>query len=75
MQLLRDNGAIVGYAGGRNNPRNANVNEFMQKIRDIANPLDMDYPRDAAKADNGERMKNIRKASRACTSLIRVYQC
>lgn len=75
MQMLRDKGAVVGYGGGHNNPANQNVNDFMKTVRDISRPLDMDYPRDAARADNGERMNNIRKASRACTSLIRVYQC
>lgn len=74
MQALGENGASVGNTG-KNLPQNARVNAFMQEMRDKADPLDMDYPRDAALADGGKRMENINKASRVCTSMITVKNC
>ena len=75
LQMLRDAGAQVGEAVGRNNPRNAFVNAFVQEVRDLAMPSDLDHPEDEGFADGGERVRNIRKASIACTSLIRVRRC
>ena len=48
------------------------MNEFMQTLRDRADPLDMEYPRDEAMADGGMRMKNIRKAEKVCAQMITV---
>lgn len=63
-------GACIGGGCGKNNPRNAKVNEFMRRMRDIARPIDLDHPQDEGRANNGMRKQNIAKASRACTSLI-----
>lgn len=49
--------------------------QFLVDLINIADPLDMDYPEDAAKADGGERMNNIYKANAACEQLIGVVQC
>lgn len=73
--MLRDKAAAVGASVGKNQPRNARVNKFMQDLRDRTNPLDMDYPRDEAKADGGMRMENIHKASAVCTQMISVRRC
>lgn len=43
---------------------------FLQKLVEVGQPLDMDYPEDEAKADNGKRMENIGKLNAACTSLL-----
>ena len=75
VQMLQDDGAAVGARVGRNNPRNRFVNQFLQEVRDRAQPLDLDHPQDEGRADGGERVANIRKASLACTALIEVHQC
>jgi hypothetical protein len=75
LQMLGDDNARVGEAVGRNNPRNAFVNAFLQEVRDVAQPSDLDHPEDEGLADGGERVRNIRKASFACTSLIQVRRC
>ena len=75
MQMLGDKGAQVGEEAGRNNPRNRFVNRFLQEVRDRAQPVDLDHPQDEGRADGGERVANIRKASLACTALIEVHRC
>ena len=57
-------------AAGRKKPENRHCNAFLQEMRDRADPVDLDHPQDAERADNGERVKNIGKASRACTAMI-----
>ena len=37
-----------------------------------AQPVDLDFPEDEARADNGGRMSNIHKLDAACSSLISV---
>ena len=75
LQMLQDGGAAVGAGVGRNNPRNRFVNQFLQEVRDRAQPIDLDHPQDEGRADGGERVANIRKASFACTALIEVHEC
>lgn len=75
LQMLNDKDAVIGYSGGRNNPKNAYVNKFMEEVREIARPVNLDYPRDAELADNGKRMENINKASRVCTAMITSAGC
>lgn len=73
--MLRDPNARVGASAGKQQPFNKRVNDFMTELRDRADPLDMDFPRDEAKADNGARMANIRKASAVCKQMIEVRRC
>eukprot|EP00892_Ulva_mutabilis_P005502 jgi/Ulvmu1/3323/UM155_0006.1 len=73
--MLRDSSAQVGARAGQNNPRNARVNAFMKEMRDRAKPVDLDYPQDEERADNGLRAENIRGASRICTRMITVQSC
>eukprot|EP00892_Ulva_mutabilis_P001298 jgi/Ulvmu1/11169/UM072_0005.1 len=73
--MLGDTGARVGESAGRNNSHNNYVNEFLLAVRDLAGPANLDYPEDAALADGGKRVENIRKASKACTELIQVHHC
>lgn len=75
LQMLGDGGARVGAGAGRDNPRNRFVNEFLQEVRDRAQPVDLDHPEDEGIADGGKRVDNIRKASRACSALIEVHRC
>lgn len=37
-----------------------------------AQPVDMDFPQDKARADNGGRMSNIHKLNAACSELVSV---
>ena len=73
--MLGDKGAQVGEEVGRNHARNRFVNGFLQEVRDRAQPVDLDHPEDEGRADGGERVANIAKASRACTALIDVHRC
>ena len=73
--MLGDDNARVGERFGRNNPRNSFVNAFLQEVRDLANPSNLDHPEDEGLADGGERVRNIGKASAACTTLIQVHRC
>lgn len=73
--MLRDGSARVSTSVGKNNPMNARTNAFMLELRDKSDPLNMDYPRDAALADGGKRMENINKASAMCSRMITVKQC
>ena len=55
----------------------AEASAFLLELRDLADPMDLDYPDDRELADGtanqlGERMKNINKASAACDQLIEV---
>ena len=45
---------------------------FLVSMIDIAKPIDMDFPEDEARANNGERMNNIRKLNSACSQLVSV---
>lgn len=45
---------------------------FLQAMIAIAQPIDLDHPQDVARADGGERMRNIGKLNDACSSLITV---
>lgn len=71
--MLGDGDAMIGKDAGRDNPANAYVNSFLLAVREQAAPADLDYPADEELADNGKRMENIRKASRACTGLLKVF--
>ena len=46
--------------------------EFLQAMIARAQPVDMDFPQDEARADNGGRMSNIHKLNAACSALISV---
>ena len=50
----------------------AKQTKFLQEMIAIAKPVDMDFPEDEARADNGERMNNIRKLNDACSQLIAI---
>lgn len=71
--MLGDEDAEIGKSAGRDNPVNEYVNSFLLAVREKAAPEDLAYPEDEELADNGKRMENIRKASRACTDLIKVF--
>ena len=45
---------------------------FLVAMIEIGKPIDMDFPQDEERADNGERMNNIRKLNAACSSLISI---
>ena len=55
----------------------AEASAFLLELRELADPLDLDFPEDKELADGtpnrlGERMKNMNKASAACSQLIEV---
>ena len=45
---------------------------FLVAMIAIAQPVDMDFPQDEARADNGGRMSNIHKLNAACSELITI---
>lgn len=45
-------------------------NKFLKEMIDMAKPVDLHYPQDKARADNGERRNNINKLNWACSQLI-----
>ena len=45
---------------------------FLVAMIGIAQPVDMDFPQDKERADNGERMNNIHKLDAACSQLISI---
>jgi hypothetical protein len=51
------------------------VQEFLQTLLDVSAPMDMDFPKDKALADGGQRKKNIDCASIICTKMISVKKC
>jgi hypothetical protein len=60
------------------------MKEFITTLREVSNPLDMDYPLDKDLADAcksgkhgncGKRMENINCASTICTKMITVKKC
>lgn len=51
------------------------ASQFLKELRNKVKPLDMQYPRDIKKANNGARMKNINRASKICTQMITVKRC
>ena len=65
--------ARCGVDQGRKLHRNRFCNEFLQEMRDRADPTDLDFPEHEQLANNGERQKNIDKASAACTAMISVH--
>ena len=46
--------------------------KFLQEMISRANPVDLEHPRDEARADNGERRNNINKLNGSCSSLITI---
>lgn len=73
-QMLGEKGARIGK-GNRGHKGNSRTNAFLTELRNRANPLDMEYPRDIKKAESGQRMKNIRAIERVCKQMITVKRC
>jgi hypothetical protein len=46
--------------------------KFLTTMIDIAQPINLDYPQDKARADGGERMRNIGKLNAACSQLVSI---
>lgn len=46
---------------------------FLVSMIDISEPINLDYPEDVARADAGERVRNINKLSAACSQLISIH--
>lgn len=59
----------------RNGCTRAVASQFLKELRQKVKPVDMEYPRDINKANNGKRLENINRASRICTQMINVKKC